>query len=332
MTGGSVALAGPLAGSRALDLKWSLTLRVVAITLLCFMVAAALALFATYRDLRQANESVADTVLKQLQIELFRLEADIVAPERFPDWGPVIDRVQKAGQCIRYIKPDGIIGRSSCVGADLGHSGLPAWVSALGARVLGTRTEALRSVDYHGRMHGTLVVTTDTAVILAAIWKAVAGLLGLSALVVVAICLLQYVAISRALRPARDILIGLDRLSRGDLAHRLPRFGLIEFQRISEVFNTLAANLDRTTHERTQLAARLVDSQEQERRHLARELHDELAQTLSAISAAAASIRATAETECPALASEAEKLLQTSIGKHALPPTDTAESPAAGDR
>jgi signal transduction histidine kinase len=124
---------------------------------------------------------------------------------------------------------------------------------------------------------------------------------------------LQYVAISRALRPAKDILAGLDRLARGDLSCRLPNFRLIELQRISEVFNTLAAGLDRTTRERTALAARLIDGQEQERRHLAREFHDELAQTLSAISAGAASIRATAEAECPALVPEATNLAQTSM-------------------
>jgi signal transduction histidine kinase len=102
-------------------------------------------------------------------------------------------------------------------------------------------------------------------------------------------------------------------LARGDLSYRLPKFRLIELQRISEVFNTLAAGLERTTRERTALAARLVDGQEQERRHLARELHDELAQNLSAISARAASIKATAETECPGLLSEANSLSQTSM-------------------
>jgi two-component system sensor histidine kinase UhpB len=158
-----------------------------------------------------------------------------------------------------------------------------------------------------------VVVTIESAAIAAAIWKEVSGLLGLTGLVIGAICILQYGAISRALRPTKDILAGLDRLARGDLSCRLPNFRLIELQRISEVFNKLAASLDRTTREKTELAAKLVDNQEQERLDLARDLHDEFAQSLSAMSAVAASIKATAETECPALVPEANNLSQTSI-------------------
>ena len=44
------------------DLKSSLTLRVVAVALFCFLIAAALALFGTYRDVRQLNEHVADVL------------------------------------------------------------------------------------------------------------------------------------------------------------------------------------------------------------------------------------------------------------------------------
>jgi signal transduction histidine kinase len=79
------------------------------------------------------------------------------------------------------------------------------------------------------------------------------------------------------------------------------------------VFNTLAANLDRTTSEKMELAAKLVDNQERERLDLARDLHDELAQSLSAMSAIAASIKATAAIECPALIPEANSLSQISI-------------------
>jgi len=301
-------IASGIATSGNLDLKTSLAIRVVAVALLCFLVTAALALFGTYRDVRQANERLADIISRQLQVQFFRIDAGLEAPARFPILEPAIDGVLGAGQCIRFLKPDGSLERSNCVGVSQGDATPPAWFLALAAGVLAGRTDVERVVVYRGKIHGTLLVTTATETVLASLWKDVSGMLGLTALLIAAICALQYVAIGRALRPTRDILAGLDRLSRGDLSCRLPSFRLIELQRISEVFNALAENLDRTTRERTALAGKLVDQQERERSHLARELHDELAQTLSAISAAAASIRTTAETECPALVSEAAQL------------------------
>jgi len=308
MATATALLARKIATSENVDLKTSLALRGVAVALLCFFVAAALALFGTYRDVRQANERLADIIDRQLQIQFYRIDAGLDALARFPNLEPVVDGVLGAGQCIRFLKPDGSLGRSSCVGVHRGDMEPPAWFVSLGGRLLATPADATRPVSHRGKTYGTLLVTTETEAVLASLWKDVSGMLGLTALLIAAICALQYVAIGRALRPTRDILAGLDRLSRGDLSARLPSFRLIELQRISEVFNALAENLDRTTRERTALAGKLVDQQERERSHLARELHDELAQTLSAISAAAASIRTTAETECPALVSEAAQL------------------------
>jgi two-component system sensor histidine kinase UhpB len=305
-------LADEAVASPSVDLKWSLTLRVVAVALSCLLIAAALTLFETYRDVLQANENVADIVTRQLQNQLFRIEANIDLAARFPDWEPVGESVQGAGQCIRYIQPDGSAGRSACVGYNRAGAAPPAWLSALGSRLLAGHIDVARPVSYHAKSYGTLVVTTESAVVLATIWKDVSGLFGFTALVVAAICGLQFIAIRRALGPTRHILAGLDRLAHGDLSCRLPNFRLIELARIAEVFNTLAANLDRATRERTALAARLVDGHEQERRHLARELHDEYAQALSAVSAIAASIKLTAEAQCPELVPEASTLLQNS--------------------
>src|SRR5690606_3245414 len=103
-------------------------------------------------------------------------------------------------------------------------------------------------------------------------------------------------------------LSGLNRLARGDLACRLPAFRLTELNRISEVFNALCEELSKATAERAELARRLVDMQEQERRHIARELHDEIAQKLTALSALAACIRRSAQVDAPALVNEAREL------------------------
>ena len=142
-----------------LDLKWSLTLRVMAVALVCFLVAASLALLGSYRDVRQVNENVADIVVRQLQVQLFLIDTKIDVSARFPDWDAVGALVQSAGQCIQYLRPDGSIGRSSCVGFNRDSAIPPAWFSALGRWLLAGRVDAARPISYHGKSSGTLLVT-----------------------------------------------------------------------------------------------------------------------------------------------------------------------------
>ena len=207
-----------------LDLKSSLTLRVVAVALFCFLIAAALALFGTYRDVRQLNEHVADVLVRQLQMQLSRIETSRDVAARFPDLDPVTEVLQSAGQCVQYVKSDGSIARSSCIGFNRDIGKPPDWFAALCDWIPAARADVARPISYRGRSYGTVVVTIESAAIAAAIWKEVSGLLGLTGLVIGAICILQYGAISRALRPTKDILAGLDRLARGDLSCRLPNF------------------------------------------------------------------------------------------------------------
>src|SRR5205814_7455550 len=125
------------------------------------------------------------------------------------------------------------VARSSCIGFNRYIGEPPDWFAALCNWIPAARADIARPVSYHGRSFGTVVVTIENAAIAAAIWKEVSGLLGLTGLLIGAICILQYGVISRALRPTKDILAGLDRLARGDLSCRLPSFRLIELQRIS---------------------------------------------------------------------------------------------------
>jgi signal transduction histidine kinase len=121
---------------------------------------------------------------------------------------------------------------------------------------------------------------------------------------------------ARALKPTQQILSGLESLERGELSARLRRFELIELQKIGSGINRLAASLEQSILERSELMRRLVTVQEEERRFLVRELHDELGQCLAAINAIASGLVLTAQQRCPEMVPEGERLAR--IGVHMM--------------
>ncbi|WP_153146062.1 sensor histidine kinase [Dechloromonas sp. H13] len=92
----------------------------------------------------------------------------------------------------------------------------------------------------------------------------------------------------RALRPVRALEEGLHRLARGEDDPALPAFALREFRRVAGAIEQLAAALAEARAAQQSLARQLISVQEDERRSLARELHDEMGQTLTALNATAA--------------------------------------------
>ena len=96
--------------------------------------------------------------------------------------------------------------------------------------------------------------------------------------------------VARALAPANKVLGALGRLAEGELHTRLPPMRLRELQHIAQAFNTLAARLQALRDEQRRLTLRLLQTREAERRRLARELHDEMGQSLSALQAEAAAM------------------------------------------
>jgi protein-histidine pros-kinase len=121
---------------------------------------------------------------------------------------------------------------------------------------------------------GELTVTPNLASEAADVWVHVRAVLWIAGGILL-LNFLGYVPVHRALRPTEQILQALGRMEQGDLSVRLPRFELIELERISAMFNDLAARLQATMQAQRQLAERLLSVREEERRHLARELHDE---------------------------------------------------------
>ncbi|RAP41927.1 histidine kinase [Rhodovulum viride] len=115
-------------------------------------------------------------------------------------------------------------------------------------------------------------------------------------------------AIYSRLEPVGPIVRGLDRLSAGDLDTRVTRSGAPEFRKIADAVNRLAQQLTASTEARRVLTRRLIEVEDVERRQLARDLHDEFGQMLTATAALAASIGLAAPPGHPALARDAEAI------------------------
>ncbi|MCG3200857.1 MAG: hypothetical protein NFCOHLIN_00719 [Gammaproteobacteria bacterium] len=135
-----------------------------------------------------------------------------------------------------------------------------------------------------------VVIEADPADEITEAWSEARNMLGL----LVVFCLLAnclvYVTIGRSLKPISSILMALDNIERGDYRSRLPHITLPELNVIVEKFNHMAEVLERSRAQNRALAQRSLAIQEQERRYLAHELHDELGQSISAIKALAVTI------------------------------------------
>jgi two-component system, NarL family, sensor histidine kinase UhpB len=151
-------------------------------------------------------------------------------------------------------------------------------------------TERL-NVSFQGSTVGSLLIEPEPRFETDEMWDTCSGLMGLLLIFFFLVNALVWVAASRALRPVERILQGLRDLRAGNLSARLPAFRLPELSRISVGFNHMAETLEKSLTENQRLTRQLIETQETERTSVARELHDEIGQFISAIHADAAAIK-----------------------------------------
>lgn len=70
----------------SMNLKWHLISRIILIALLCLLATVAYALYHTNQQARQEARTTAETIAKQLEFQLLRINAGFGQPERFPDF------------------------------------------------------------------------------------------------------------------------------------------------------------------------------------------------------------------------------------------------------
>lgn len=168
----------------------------------------------------------------------------------------------------------------------------PAWFVALvRPRATSARIEAV--VD--GRPIGAFLVEGDPADEIGELWDSLVTLTLDGAVSAALGLVLVYLVVRAGLAPLERLNAGLAALGRRDYAARLPEQAAPEFQPLLARFNALGDSLGRAEHENRFLRARLVSIQDEERKEIGRELHDEIGPYLFAARAQAGAARRAAD-------------------------------------
>ncbi|WP_395664516.1 ATP-binding protein [Methylocella sp.] len=109
----------------------------------------------------------------------------------------------------------------------------------------------------------------------AEVWEDTLALASIALLANLAVIATLYFAFGRILKPLTRLADGFGELERGDFSTRIAAPPAREFAEIVDRFNHLAATLGEAYAENRRLGQRLVGLQDEERRRIALDLHDE---------------------------------------------------------
>lgn len=185
--------------------------------------------------------------------------------------------------------------------------GVPQWFIDL---LIIPDMDTASPVMIDGRRVGDILFLPDLSADLFEKWIGFLALTSLVAVLMVLTGTIAYVFAGSALRPLQNLGEGLTRMRCGDYATPIPVAGPPEIRQSCEEANALAATLAQLSQDNRDLLHRLVSLQDDERRDLARELHDELGPLLFSIRAGTIALIETA----PAmgnLGNSAENVLQS---------------------
>lgn len=171
-------------------------------------------------------------------------------------------------------------------------------------------------VEILGQPKGKIIITPDPSYEFGEIWNQLTGIFYLAGVFFILTNILVAWIVFRALSPVEFILHALTELELGNLKVRMPHLKTSELSAISSKFNHMTKTLRLSIEQNHQLSQKLIRVQEEEKKSLARDLHDEFAQSLTAIHADAAVLKTLANKEYPKIKPSAHAI--SDLSKHLM--------------
>jgi signal transduction histidine kinase len=252
------------------DLKIRLTLRIVAVSAICFAATSAYLLFDAAHSARSRMDEVAQLTARELTLQRSKMDWLRGSEVGFPDLQMIATTLMSPGMCIAYRTNSGATLQRFCSGVQASDSETPALFAVPYRSTFDLARTIASPVTFRGERLGDAVVWVDPTTLTAQAWHQGGRLIVVMALALPLLTVLIYTALV-----------------------------------------SLAESLGTALNERNELTRKLIALQDDERRNIARELHDELGQNLAAIRALAAAVSQTAQQDCPAILAECDSISRT---------------------
>jgi signal transduction histidine kinase len=279
-----------------------LVARLLVVVALCLGAATVWATIDAYRSVDRATAASAERVSQALEALYWRellLRGNRTREHLVPvsDWRTIETmKLISPGICVRF-EPVGAFEKPLCgQSKGIGESP-PLWFAAAVQTLFGAHAAVARSISTRNVTAGTVSASADPDAAISLAWQHIADNIHVALLMALAIAFFASLAIAHTLAPAQQIVAALQRMAHGQYRTQLPRFRSMELAMIGQAVGDLGERLAQATEERAVLTRRLLEIRNDERRALARELHDEFGQNLSAILAFASIIEATGAQE-----------------------------------
>jgi len=242
--------------------------------------------------IKGAKASIQEGVEASTRVTSQLLDTVIISSMQNPQWGYTHDVLRRFLESLGHVRGNEIK-LFSLSGAQIYKSPPstyrsdetpPKWFATL----LTPQEESVKRLVRFGRLE----IIPNPAGAIREAWSRISHLLWLGVVFFVLLNAMVYWMLGRWLQPLQPMLNAINSIEKGDLTTRLPSFGLPEFERIGHSINRMAESLnaERELEENRQLTFLIQKHIEDERRSLARELHDELGQYVTAIKTFAVSI------------------------------------------
>lgn len=276
-----------------------LVLWLVAVTLLCLLGAVGWSLVDAHRSVEASTSASADRIQRQLQALYWQklvwrhgMSRETLVPQ--PDWETIATLdIISPGVCVTFNPPQGGAQRLCSQVEALGAIA-PAWFATLDGWLFGQHRSIVKPLSFEDKDGGTVATTAEPSAALRQSWSRVSIAIWVAMSMAAGVSILAALMIGHTLRPVGAIIGKLRKLEQGDRNWHLPAFRTSEFNHIAQAVNELAETLTRMDTARAAMTAKLFQVQEDERRALSRDLHDEFGQCLTATVALAALIEANA--------------------------------------